>query len=305
MRLSTVFFDESTMNHSGIIILNKPEGETSRQTLNRLKRLAKPAKVGHAGTLDPIAKGVLLACVGKATRLIDAIHLLPKHYIATFRLGWNSDTEDVTGNLTAVENPKIPNLADIEKTIPLFTGRIEQRPPMFSALKVNGKRAYDLARKGQTVELKSRKIDVFEIKMLQYEYPKLVLGVLCGSGTYIRSLGRDIAEHIGTKSVMEELVRDFIGPFRLVNAIMPDFFVPENIENWKNYLLPMEQAVEHLPQMQVDEQIAQKILHGLKITVQDAFFHEKTIAVLNSEQKLISLLEPSEGNVFKPKVNFS
>lgn len=182
----------------GLLNFNKPTGVTSRDAVDRVqRRVPRKTKVGHAGTLDPLAEGVLLICVGRATRLIPYIHLLSKSYHATFQLGCESVTEDTEGELIARPADPQPTLEQIQSVLPSFLGEIMQRPPKFSALKVDGTRAYKLARGGNEVELAPRPIQVNALSVIRYEYPDLVLDIDCGTGTYVRSLGRDIAESLG------------------------------------------------------------------------------------------------------------
>jgi tRNA pseudouridine55 synthase len=203
----------------GLLNINKPPGETSRWVVDQVQRLVRPAKAGHAGTLDPLATGVLVVCVGNATRLVEYVQMMRKRYRAEFMLGRTSTTEDAEGEITEIENPPIPSLADIERAAVQLTGGIMQRPPAFSALKVAGRRAYDLARRGQTVELEARPITVFNIEILGYDYPRLDLNIECSGGTYVRSLGRDLAESLGTGALMSALQRTAIGGFEIENAI--------------------------------------------------------------------------------------
>ncbi|MDR1958090.1 MAG: tRNA pseudouridine(55) synthase TruB [Planctomycetaceae bacterium] len=290
---------------SGIIVLYKPQGETARKTVSRVQRLARPAKAGHAGTLDPLAEGVLVGCVGKATRLIEVIHLLPKRYTATFQLGVTSDTEDIEGKLTPLEHPSVPTLATVEDVLPRFIGRIMQRPPRFSAMKINGKRAYHLARKGEMFELSPREIEVFQIEILEYRYPKLMLGIECGSGTYIRSLGRDIAGSLNTGAVMTALTRNRIGPFTLENAVTPDFLEGTEQHNWTQSLLPMETAVRHLPKIELDEKTAAKVRNGQKIPLSMELSQWNLLAAFSPSERLVSLLEPYGSGLFKAKINLA
>src|SRR5436190_8799230 len=197
----------------GLLNVDKPSGLTSRDVVNRVQRLVKPHKVGHAGTLDPLASGVLVVCVGPATRLIEYVQRMPKRYLATFLLGRRSETEDIEGAVTELTDTPVPTVEQAHGALPNFVGRIQQLPPAFSALKVDGQRAYALARKGETPDLQPRPIEVYSVELVEYSYPQLVLDIRCGSGTYVRSLGRDIARALGTEAVMSALVRTEIGPF--------------------------------------------------------------------------------------------
>ena len=156
------------MSLFGILHVNKPPRWTSRDVVNRVQRLVRPAKVGHAGTLDPIATGVLGGCVGPATRLIEYVQQMPKQYRGTFRLGCHSPTDDVEGEITTLPDATIPTRTAVDAALPQFTGEISQRPPAFSAIKVNGIRAYHLARQGAAVELASRPVTIFSLAIHRY-----------------------------------------------------------------------------------------------------------------------------------------
>ena len=182
----------------GILNVDKPTGITSRDAVNRVERLFGKVKCGHAGTLDPLATGVLVICVGPATRLIQYVQRLPKQYRAVFQLGRESVTDDVEGEVELVAGAPEPTRAEIEAALPQFLGDILQRPPAHSAIKVDGQRAYDLARRGEEFELPARTISIYRLEVLRYEYPELELAIECGSGTYVRSLGRDLAAALGT-----------------------------------------------------------------------------------------------------------
>ena len=246
----------------GLLILNKPAGMSSRQAVNRVARLAQPARVGHAGTLDPLATGVLVVGVGAATRLIAYVQRMPKQYIGTFLLGRRSPTEDIEGEVTELPGAPVPTREQIAAAAERFVGRIDQRPPAFSALKVAGQRAYKLARQGREPQLAARPVEIHHIEVKAYEYPELVLDVACGSGTYIRSLGRDLAESLGTAAVMSGLVRTVIGSFRIEDAVAPGGL---NGDNWLRWLRPALQAVEYLPRVQLSPDEVVRIRNGLTI----------------------------------------
>ncbi len=212
----------SDLRRFGILNIDKPPDITSRRVVDRVAKLVRPEKAGHAGTLDPLATGVLVVCVGKATRLIETIQDQSKSYHATFLLGRQSDTDDVTGTVTDVPTAREVMREEIERHLPTFVGRIEQVPPSFSAVHIAGRRAYERARAGQTVELTPRTVEVFRLAITRYEYPELELDIDCGSGTYIRSIGRDLGQALGCGAVMSALVRTRVGPYRIENAIALD-----------------------------------------------------------------------------------
>ena len=275
------------MTEYGILNLNKPPGVTSRDVVNQIQRLARPAKVGHAGTLDPLATGVLVVCVGAATRLIEYVQRMPKGYTGTFLLGRTSETEDVDGEVTLLDDPPIPSGEQIVTASAALVGRIEQRPPAYSALKVAGRRAYALARKGQAVELKPRCVTVHRLEVKAFDYPELTLDVECGSGTYIRSLGRDLAESLGTAAVMSGLVRTKVGRFTIEESLDPQHITQQN---WADHLLPASQAVECLPCLELSVEEITEIRHGRaisKVTEEDS---AKEFAAVDGSGRLVAVL---------------
>jgi tRNA pseudouridine55 synthase len=246
----------------GILNLNKPSGCTSRDAVNRVDRLTWPARCGHAGTLDPLATGVLAVCVGQATRLIQYVQQMPKLYEAVFLLGRRSPTDDLEGNVEEVAGAPQPTLAEVEAALPQFLGEIEQRPPAHSAIKVGGQRAYELARRGKAFDLPTRKVAIYRLEIRRYKYPELALGVECGSGTYVRSLGRDLAEALGTAAVMSSLVRTAIGEFRVEDGVAMDTLTAEILHE---RLQPALSAVAHLQRIELNDGQLVEIRHGRPI----------------------------------------
>ena len=286
----------------GILNINKPAGVTSRDVVNHVQRIvrSKKVKVGHAGTLDPLAPGVLVVCVGPATRLIEFVQQSEKTYRGTFSLGRTSDTEDVEGKVVELVDPPEPSIEQIENVLPTFVGEIDQRPPAYSALKVDGKRAYKLAREGKTVELKSRKIVIERIELVAYDYPRMVIEVTCGSGTYMRSLGRDIAESLGSGAVMSALVRNGVGAFRLSDACEMDEL---NADTIASHSQPALSAVRNLSSVELDEAEIRRISHGMSIQNSNEFSTDK-IAAIDSNGKLVSILVRKDERDLRPIRNF-
>ncbi|MEQ1828372.1 MAG: tRNA pseudouridine(55) synthase TruB, partial [Pirellula sp.] len=231
--------------------LNKPVGPTSRDCVNQIERILKPVKVGHAGTLDPIASGVLLVLVGQAVRLTDAIHSLPKQYIGQFQLGATSDSSDTESAVTSLDNSPIIAQKQLLDSLSPFRGTIEQTPPKYSAVWIDGKRAHELARQGKTFEVPKRRVMVHSIELTSFEFPKFELTISCGTGTYVRSLGRDIARSLGSDAVMTRLVRTGIGPFSLSNAVDPESLTSK--ADIAAALLPAKLGVQHWPQTRPSE----------------------------------------------------
>src|SRR4051812_836312 len=176
--------------YCGLLNLNKPIGVTSRDVVDRVSRPLRKVKVGHAGTLDPLASGVLVVCVGAATRLIEYVQRQTKTYRTVVRLGARSDTHDADGLVTPVDGASDPGLDAVRAAIATQVGTIPQKPPEYSALKVEGRRAYDLARAGQSVDLAARPVTIHRVDLLGYEWPRLELEVECEGGTYVRSIAR-------------------------------------------------------------------------------------------------------------------
>lgn len=290
------------MSVSGILNLNKPAGVTSRDVVNMVQRLAgRQIRTGHAGTLDPLARGVLVVPVGPATRLIEYVQQMPKTYRAQFLLGHRSDTEDTDGEVTSLASPPIPAEQQIRSVLPRFVGRILQRPPAYSALRVGGQRAYDLARRGKQVELAPREIVVYQITLDAYDYPCLDLTIQCGSGTYVRSLGRDLAESLGTAAVMSSLERTAVGPFRAENAISPDSLTQEN---WIALLLPPAMAVSHLTRLTLDGEAARRIRNGLTISRPQGIDPAADTVAVDQSSGLIGILTGQGQDYLKVKRNF-
>lgn len=278
----------------GLLNFHKPTGVTSRDAVNRVQRLLpRKTKIGHAGTLDPIASGVLVLCIGRATRLIPYVQQMAKSYRGTFQLGCESVTEDVEGEVIPRPDDPIPTREQIEAEFPKFTGEIMQRPPVYSALKIGGRRAYSLARDGQEVELEPRPIMIHDLSVESYEYPELVLNIECGSGTYVRSLGRDIAESVGTAAVMSDLVRTGVGTFRLEEAAIPSTVTKDTVDE---FLQPAGMAVGELTGVTVNEEEIARIADGLSIS--DRFSiprGTKEVAAFDSAGKLVAILVPGRG----------
>lgn len=230
----------------GILNLRKPSGPTSRDCVNSIQRLLRPEKVGHAGTLDPLASGVLLILVGQAVRLTDAVHTLPKQYVGTFQLGVTSDSTDCETPLIPIASAPILDRESIVAQLPSFIGSIEQSPPKYSAVWIGGKRAHELARAGKEFDMPSREVLIESLEVTSFEYPFFELSMTCGTGTYVRSLGRDIARKLGSDAVMTKLVRTAIGPFCLASSC--DLESVTNRDEIEGHLVPARVAVQHWPQ---------------------------------------------------------
>jgi tRNA pseudouridine55 synthase len=250
--------------NSGFLNLKKPSGPTSRDVVDRVARLLRKTKVGHAGTLDPLATGVLVVAVGAATRLIEYVQRMPKTYRAVVRLGARSDTLDALGTITEAEGPAVPDEERVREALAQQVGTILQRPPEFSALKVGGRRAYDLARAGHEVELAARPVRVDRIEMIDYSWPTLALEIDCGGGTYIRSIARDLGEALGCGGLIEVLSRTRIGPFTIADAIDPEALTAETLPG---ALRPLAEAVAGLPRIELDGAQVDAVRRGQAVRI--------------------------------------
>lgn len=289
----------------GILNINKPPEWTSRDVVNRVSRLVgRKVKCGHAGTLDPLATGVLLVCLGKATKLVPFIHEHSKSYEGTFLIGKKSATDDIEGELETVAIPEDFDEQRIQSLLPQFTGEIEQIPPAYSAIKINGERAYKAARRGEDVVMPSREVRIDRLELTQFDGTSMQLSMTCGTGTYVRSIGRDIARKAGTEAVMSALVRTSIGPFALENAVSLDELTKENINEHLHSPLT---ALQHLPRYCATESEAISLRFGQRID-----FHPdrlkgdagaKAIAVTDDNDQLIAIVEP-ETTRLAPQIVF-
>lgn len=264
----------------GLLLINKPADITSFKAVAAIRRATNTKKVGHTGTLDPLATGVLPILVGKATSLTPYLLNADKKYIATVKTGITTDTLDITGNILSKSEPSFSK-EELLSAIDKFTGKILQTPPIFSALKKDGVPLYKLARAGKEVEIEKREITIYSIKLLEFNDDfSFKIEVHCSKGTYIRSLCRDIGEYLSCGAVMSGLVRTATGPFILDNCANLDTL---NEENVKDFLLSEELAVAHLPELSVTKKQAIRFSNGGKLSferlgnniIADSFYRVK------------------------------
>ncbi|MBO7431834.1 MAG: tRNA pseudouridine(55) synthase TruB [Elusimicrobia bacterium] len=221
---------EQQNNFSGLLLVNKPSGITSFKVVSIIRKTLKVKKVGHCGTLDPLAVGLMIVLVGKsATKQQDKFMKQDKVYYAKIKLGIKTDTGDLEGQIISQSDFSNITLEQIKSVCNSFIGETEQEPPMYSALKVNGKKLYELARKGITVERKKRKITIYNIDILSFNGNEIEIRVKCSSGTYIRVLAQDIGAKLNTDATLSYLRREQIGPFSLDNAVSLENITPENL----------------------------------------------------------------------------
>lgn len=248
----------------GLLNVNKPPGPTSHDVVARARRLLpRRTRVGHAGTLDPFAGGVLVLCVGAATRLADYVQAAPKRYRAEATFGAVSTTDDPEGEIVPRDVPTPPTARDLVALLPRFVGEIQQTPPAHSAVHVQGRRAYELARAGRDVTLPARTVRVYSLELLAYDWPRAVLDVRCASGTYVRSLVRDLGEALGVGAYCSGLTRSAVGEFHLEHAREPDALDPARD------LLPGRLAVGHLPKVRLGEDDLALVANGRPVPLAD------------------------------------
>lgn len=246
----------------GWINLDKPAGLSSTQAMAKVRRFLNARKAGHAGTLDPLASGILPIALGEATKTIPYAQDHLKTYRFTVRWGEARDTDDAEGELTNISN-KRPTAAEIETILPAFTGEIEQVPPRFSAIKIDGQRAYDLARDGEEFEPDSRKVYIEKIMLLETRQDEADFECVCGKGTYVRSLGRDMALKLGTYGHISTLRRTAVGPFCDKNAISLDKLEAlGHIAALEKALLPLESVLDDIPALTLRKDETAKLKNG-------------------------------------------
>ncbi len=258
----------------GVLNLYKPAGVTSRDVVNIVQRLVPPNKVGHAGTLDPMATGVLLVCVGAATRLVSILQQAPKTYRAEFRFGQRSDTDDNTGRIQCVSGAEPVPKEHVEAVLWDFCGIVEQRPPAYSAIRIDGRRAYSLARQGQDVALPSRQVRIDSIEILEFLWPDITVRIRCGSGTYIRSIARDLGDRLECGGLMTALERIQIGDFTAADAVDPNSLTDATV---KAVVLPAVSVVNHISQYRCSAAEQEKVARGGSFDLEKRRFHRQLL----------------------------
>ena len=293
-------------NFAGVLNIDKPIGVTSHDVVNRIRRVAGLRRVGHAGTLDPLATGVLLVCLGRATRLVEYLVGQQKVYEAIIRLGQTTNTYDADGEVVQ-ERQLTFSPQDLENALPQFRGDIEQIPPMFSAIKQNGQPLYKLARQGKEVERQVRHVTITELSVLAWDAPYLTVRVACSSGTYIRSLAHDLGEVLGCGGHITMLRRTAIGDFGVDTAVSLNDLTPENVAS---YLLPMDTAVSHLPRLDLRAEDATDLLQGKLIVSETPQSPETLARVYNPHAEFIGIVTATDDGwrakkMFHPQENES
>lgn len=276
-------------NISGLLLIDKPAGPTSFEVVRQIRRALKVRKAGHLGTLDPFATGLLPLALGAATRLVPFLEDLDKTYLATVELGKETDTQDSTGQVVA-DKPVAVSEAEVRAAAARFVGVIEQVPPLYSALRHQGRRLYELARRGIEVEVRPRKVTIYRLEVREIRLPRVVLEVTCSKGTYMRTLAHDLGRALGSGGHLAALRRLAVGPFR-VEAALPLAEATQNPALARARLIPLADCLPFLPALQVDPQEARRLAQGQAVAVPPPAEGQNGRVRVLSEGRLLAVAE--------------
>ncbi|MDA3894613.1 MAG: tRNA pseudouridine(55) synthase TruB [Desulfobacteraceae bacterium] len=303
-----------TNETNGILIVDKPQGITSARVISRIKRISGINKIGHTGTLDPMATGIMICTINRATRLSRFFLASPKKYVAVLKLGVETDTLDATGRIVATHQIDTVSEHAVVAACKQFEGEIDQIPPAYSALKHNGVPLYKYARQGTPVIKPARKVMISHIKIIDINLPEVRFEVRCSSGTYIRTLCADIGNTLGCGGHLTELKRTECGGFGMQDAIpLTDIESHQSLESFKNRLIPMSDALSEMTSYVADNSLMEKIKYGKSISLTDIDIDIQTeiqsdiraigkdadnafIKIINDKNQLLAVLNPDESN---------
>ncbi len=294
---------------SGVLVVDKPIGMTSHDVVNAIRYGTGIRRAGHTGTLDPRASGVLVILIGPAVRLSEYVSASDKRYQAILRLGASTDTFDADGRFTRQTDVTVNvTEAQFETELKKFIGEIEQTPPPYSAVKVQGRRAYDMARRGERVELAPRKINVYHLEVLEWAPPEVVVDVHCSSGTYVRSLANDLGEALGCGAYLVGLRRTKSGRFSLRDSV-PLRKLQEAFRagNWYQYLIPAAEALADWPALELNPDEVESVRHGHRLPKTDSITPgiNNLVRGVSMAGELVALMELDETNhEWQPKKVF-
>lgn len=282
----------------GFINIYKEQGYTSFDVVAKLRGILKQKKIGHTGTLDPMAEGVLLVCLGSATKMCDLLTEKNKTYTCTMLLGKTSDTEDVTGKLTDVTDI-YPDVQTVIETVMSFVGDYMQIPPMYSAIKVNGKKLYELARAGQVIERQPRPVTIHSIQILSTDLPRVTFDVSCSKGTYIRSLCRDIGEKLGCGAVMERLIRTEVKGFTIEESLTLDAVEKARDDGTlMQHVLTTDKLMPDIPELHISAKGEKLLANGNKLSadsfVENQIYRDTYVKVYDENGRFVALYEYSD-----------
>jgi tRNA pseudouridine55 synthase len=293
---------------SGVLVVDKPVGLTSHDVVQIVRKGTNIRRAGHTGTLDPRASGVLVILIGPAVRLSEYVSASDKRYQAVVRLGASTDTYDADGRITSTSPVDKINEEQFEESLQSFVGEIEQVPPPYSAVKIKGRKAYEMAREGEDIDLAPRRIKVYSLELLEWAPPEAVIDVYCSSGTYVRSLAHDLGEKLGCGAHLIGLRRTKSGRFTLRDAV-PLRRLREAFEdgNWYQYLIPAAEALSDWPAIELTQDQVEAIRHGHRITGDDNITESGVSMVrgVSEQGELVALLEfILDSNEWQPKKVF-
>jgi tRNA pseudouridine55 synthase len=280
---------------SGILNLNKPANITSHDVVNHIRRVSGIRRVGHAGTLDPLATGVLLVCLGPATRLVEYLVGQPKQYQATIRLGQETNTYDADGDVVA-EHPVHVTQVEVAAALAYFHGPISQTPPMFSAIKQAGRPLYKLARQGTEVPRPSRQVIVYDIELLAWNPPDVEIQLTCSAGTYVRSIAHDLGQMLGSGGHIAALRRTAVGRFTLNTSVSLAELNPEKLPV---LLQPIDTAVSHLPRLDLEAAEVSAVQQGQRIARHSAETESTLVRAYRPDGRFLGILR-AEGTTWQP-----
>jgi tRNA pseudouridine55 synthase len=288
---------------SGVLVIDKPIGYTSHDIVQIVRRGTHIKRAGHTGTLDPRASGVLVVLLGPSVRLSEYVSASNKRYQAVMQLGSNTDTYDAEGVITGTFDVDVTE-EEFEKALEKFTGEIEQVPPPYSAVKVRGRKAYDMARKGETVELEPRMVTVHELELLEWAPPEAVVDVFCSSGTYVRSLAYDLGAHLGCGAHLIGLRRTRSGQFTLRNAIPLQTLREAFDQNtWYQYVIPAAEALSDWYTVVLQDEDIDQVVHGHRLPAEGEC--PEMARAITQQGELVALLEyVPEDQEWQPKKVF-
>ncbi len=289
------------MNWDGLVLINKPGGATSHTIVQQVKERLKVGKAGHLGTLDPIATGVFPVCLGKATRLAPFYMGVDKSYLAEIRFGFFTTTDDREGKQESALTRVRFSREQLERVVSSFQGEFQQRPPIFSAKKVQGKRAYDLARKGIKPDLPLQKVTIHDIRLIHFENDLAVIHIHCGSGTYVRSIARELGVRLRCGAHVNELARTKFNHFNLEDCSSPD----APLEKLTKSFLPLAQMLAGFPERTVDALEGRKILNGSSISVEEKYERD-WVKVFDANKTLLAIARAQQGEKteLQPRIVF-
>ncbi|MFM8757954.1 MAG: tRNA pseudouridine(55) synthase TruB [Methylophilaceae bacterium] len=285
---------------SGVVLLDKPLGLSSNQAMQRVKHLYQAEKAGHTGSLDPLATGLLPICLGEATKFANFLLDADKSYLATVKLGITTTSADAEGEVIS-QKPVDVTLQQVESVLHQFIGDIEQTPPIYSALKVDGKPLYAYARAGQEVEIKSRYVSIHQIHLEHFEADELVFTVTCSKGTYIRTLAQDIGAKLGCGAHLKGLRRLTSGTFDLKDALPLEVLSELSLEELDAKLLPIDIKIQHLPKLTLNAEQTDIIQHGQAIKPNQEIIFNEFIRLYDMSGEFIGLAQKQADGKLHPK----